>query len=77
MVVVYTTQSCPYCRMTKRYLQEHRVPFREVDVGRDPQAAAMLVRKTGQMGVPVTEVNGRYIIGFDQGKLNQALGIAG
>ncbi|MBE3590343.1 MAG: glutathione S-transferase N-terminal domain-containing protein [Firmicutes bacterium] len=74
-VTIYTTPTCPYCRSAKRYLQERGVPFREVDVARDPRAAVELVRKTGQTGVPVIEVNGEWIIGFDVARLQRALGL--
>lgn len=74
-VVVYTTPTCPHCRSAKRFLTERRIPFREVDVARSAQAAAELQRKTGQTGVPVIDVNGRVIVGFDQSRLIQALGL--
>ncbi|MBX5477291.1 MAG: glutaredoxin family protein [Clostridia bacterium] len=74
-VTVYTTPTCPYCRSAKRFLQERNVPFREVDVSRDPRAAAELVRRTGQTGVPVIDVNGEIIVGFDVARLQRALGV--
>lgn len=74
-VTVYTTPTCPYCRSAKRFLQERNIPFREVDVSRDPQAAAELVRRTGQTGVPVIDVNGEIIVGFDVARLQRALGV--
>lgn len=76
-VLVYTTPTCPYCQAAKRYLKERGVPFREVDVSRDPVGARDLVRKSGQMGVPVIDVNGKIIVGFDRGRLNQVLGLRG
>jgi glutaredoxin-like YruB-family protein len=74
-VTVYSTPTCSFCNAAKRYLRERRIPFRDVDVSRDSRAAAEMVRKTGQQGVPVIDVNGRIIIGFDKSRLNAALGI--
>jgi glutaredoxin 3 len=76
-VTVYTTPTCGYCRATKRYLQEKRIRFREVDVSSDTQAADELARRTGRRAVPVIDVNGRLIVGFDKRRLNAALGIKG
>jgi glutaredoxin 3 len=75
-VVVFTTPTCSWCARAKSYLRANQVRFKEVDVSRDPQAARDLVRRTGQMGVPVIEIDGRPIVGFDQGKVDQLLGLA-
>ncbi len=74
-VVVYSTPSCPWCNTLKNYLRSHNIPFRDVDVSRDQRAAEELVRKTGQQGVPQTEINGQWVVGFDQKKINQLLEI--
>ncbi len=74
-VVVYSTPSCPWCNTLKNYLRSHHIPFRDVDVSRDQHAAEELVRKTGQQGVPQTEINGQWIVGFDQKKIDQLLDI--
>jgi glutaredoxin 3 len=74
-VTVYSTPTCGYCRAAKQYLKQRSIPFRDIDVSRDGRAAAEMVRKTGQNGVPVIDVNGRTIIGFDKVRLNAALGI--
>lgn len=58
-------------------MKERGIPFRDVDVSRDARAAMELVRRSGQQGVPVIDVNGKIIIGFDRPKLNQALGLRG
>ena len=76
-VVVYSTPTCRFCVAVKRYLKDHKIPFRDVDVSRDAQAAAEMTRKSGQRGVPVIDVNGRTIVGFDKRRLNAALGIKG
>lgn len=72
-VNVYSTQSCPYCTMVKSYLKGKRVPFNDYDVGRDERRAAEMVRKSGQMGVPVVEINGRVIVGFNKAEIDRAL----
>lgn len=74
-VLVFTTPTCPWCNRAKTYLRSRGVPFREVDVSRDPAAARDLVRRTGQMGVPVIEIDGRPIVGFDQARIDQLLGL--
>ena len=74
-VLVFTTPTCPWCNRAKAYLRQQHVPFREVDVSRDSSAARDLVRRTGQMGVPVIEIDGRPIVGFDQPRIDAALGL--
>jgi len=76
-VVVYSTPTCPHCRSAKRFLAERHIPFRDVDVSRSAQAARELVRRSGQTGVPVIDVNGTVIVGFDQTRLRRALGLSG
>ena len=74
-VVVYTTPTCPFCNKVKQYLNKHGVRFTEIDVASNPVAAQEMVRKSGQRGVPQTEVGGQMIIGFDTQKLSKALNI--
>ena len=74
-VIVFTTPSCPWCQRAKAYLRQQKVTFREVDVARDQAAARDLVRRTGQMGVPVIEINGRPIVGFDRPQIDRLLGL--
>lgn len=76
-VLVFSTPTCSWCNREKKYLREHRVPFRDIDVSRDPQAAKDLARRTGQMGVPVTIIdNGKPIIGFDKPQIDRLLGLS-
>ncbi|MEA3407617.1 MAG: glutaredoxin domain-containing protein [Chloroflexota bacterium] len=72
-VVVFTAPSCPYCRAVKSYLTQQQVRFKEVDVSRDQRAARDLVRKTGQMGVPVVLIGGRPVVGFNRPKIDELL----
>jgi len=72
-VTVYTTTQCPYCVMLKNFLSEREIPFNEVNVERDPDKMQQLIKTTGQMGVPQTEINGQWIIGFDPNSIMLAL----
>ena len=74
-VIVFSTPTCTYCNMAKQYFRQNKVRFRDVDVTRDPAAARDLVRRSGQMGVPVIDIGGKIIVGFDKPKINQLLGI--
>ncbi len=73
-VIVYTTPTCPWCQVAKRYLDGKGVAYTEVDVSADYQAAMEMVRKTGQQGVPVIEIDGEFVIGFDRARIDALLG---
>jgi len=75
-VIVFSTPTCPYCNMAKRYLRDRGIRFRDVDVSRDSAAARDLIRRSGQMGVPVIDVNGQLVIGFDRTRLDRLLGVS-
>lgn len=72
-VTVYTTTQCPYCVMLKNFLSEQNISFNEVNVETQPEIMDQLVKKTGQIGVPQTEVNGQWIVGFDPNNIMKAL----
>lgn len=74
-VKVYSTPTCPYCDMAKKFLKENKVEFENIDVSRDEKAAEEMVEKSGQMGVPVLEINGEIIVGFDKEAMKKALKI--
>ncbi len=74
-VLIFTTPTCSYCNMAKRYFREHSIRFRDIDISRDPAAARDVVRRSGQMGVPVIDIGGKIVVGFDKAKINQLLGI--
>lgn len=76
-VIVFTTPTCSWCRVVKDYLKQHHIEFKAIDISRDQKAAADMVRRTGQQGVPVTLINNRPIIGFDKNQLNRLLNIRG
>jgi len=72
-VKIYTTPTCTYCRMTKAFFKENNVEYEEIDVAADQSKAQVMFEKSGQMGVPVIEIDGKIIIGFDKEALKQAL----
>ena len=72
-IKVYTTPTCPWCHKVKEFLKEKKVEFEEVDVAADQEAAKKMVEKSGQMGVPQIEINGKMIVGFDQAALEEEL----
>jgi len=74
-VKIYTTPSCVYCKMTKEFFGQNSVQYEEKNVAQDTEARNEMIQKSGQMGVPVIEVDGKIIIGFDEPKLRESLGI--
>ena len=74
-VTVYTTPSCSWCTTLKNYLREKNINFSDIDVSSDQKAAEAMVRKSGQQGVPQTDINGEIIIGFDKTRIDRLLGI--
>jgi glutaredoxin-like YruB-family protein len=74
-VTIYTTPTCPYCTRAKQFLKENNVDFQNIDVSSDPDKADEIMQKSGQMGVPVLDIEGDIIVGFDQDKIKQSLGI--
>lgn len=79
-VTVYSTPTCPYCKMAKEFFQHHNVEFSHVDVAADEKKAEEMIQKSGQMGVPVIIINKGnqedVVVGFDQGKISELLGIS-
>ncbi len=63
-VIVYSTPTCPYCNYTKEYFRQTGVAFEDVDVSKSRERAVEMVRKSGQMGVPVIDINGAIVVGF-------------
>ncbi len=74
-VKVYSTTSCPWCMRAKEFLKKNNVEFDDIDVSMDAEAAREMVQKSGQRGVPVLDIDGTIIIGFDQHAIAGALGI--
>lgn len=74
-VTVYTTPSCSWCNTLKSYLRSNHIQFTEIDVSRNQQAAEEMVRRSGQQGVPQTNIDGQIIVGFDKNRINRLLEI--
>jgi len=74
-VKIYSTPTCPWCIRTKEFLKEHSIAFTEIDVSIDELASEEMVDKSGQMGVPVLDIDGEIIVGFDEEKIRQALAL--
>ena len=74
-VIVYSTPTCPHCHHAKDFLKEKNIPFDDIDVSQDREKAKEMIEKSGQMGVPVIDIDGKIVVGFDQGKVAELLGI--
>ena len=74
-VVVFSTPTCSYCNMAKSYFREKGIKFMDIDVSRDQAAARDMVRRSGQMGMPVIDIGGKIIVGFNRPQINTLLGI--
>jgi glutaredoxin-like YruB-family protein len=74
-VIVFSTPTCSYCSMAKSYFREKGIKFTDIDVSRDQSAARDMVRRSGQMGVPVIDIGGKIVVGFNRPQVNALLGI--
>lgn len=74
-VIVYSTPGCPYCIRAKQFLKENDVAFEDNDVSTDRAKAEEMMLKSGQMGVPVFDIEGEIIVGFEKERIKSALGI--
>ena len=75
MVKIFTTPTCVYCATLKEFFKKHNIEFQEIDVAKDMEARKEMIEKSGQMGVPVTEINGQIVVGFDRAKISELLDI--
>ncbi len=79
-VTIYTTKTCGYCKAAKAFFKEKNVEYTEIDVGSDQEKAKEMIHRSGQMGVPVivigAEADEKLIVGFDQNRISEALGLA-
>ncbi len=73
MIKVYSTPTCPYCRLAKDFLKEKGVAFQDIDVAADGDAAKEMVKISGQMGVPVLDIDGMIIVGWNKGEIEKVL----
>ncbi|MBW3003891.1 glutaredoxin family protein [Candidatus Woesearchaeota archaeon] len=74
-VIVFTTPTCPYCKMAKEFLTENKIEYEERDVSVDQEAAKEMIEKSGQQGVPVILVDEEVVVGFDEPRLRELLNI--
>ena len=74
-VKVYSTITCPYCIRAKQFLKENNIIYEDIDVSLNQAAGEEMIQKSGQMGVPVLDIDGQLIVGFDKEKIKQALGL--
>ncbi|MES2408963.1 MAG: glutaredoxin domain-containing protein [Patescibacteria group bacterium] len=75
-VIIYSTPTCTYCKHVKAFFKEHNVAYEEFDVAADKDKRAEMVDKSGQLGVPVTDIDGQVVVGYDESTLKQLLNIA-
>ncbi len=74
-ITIYTTPTCSFCRMAKNFFREHGVSYEEKDVTTNHQFVEEMIRKSGQMGVPVIDIDGEIVIGFDKPRIAQLAGV--
>ena len=74
-VKVYSTPTCPFCIRAKQFLKESNIVFEDIDVSANQPVVEEMIRISGQMGVPVLDIDGEIIVGFDKERISQALGI--
>ncbi|MDD3626902.1 MAG: glutaredoxin family protein [bacterium] len=75
-VIVFTSPSCSWCHKAKDYLKQNNIRFKDIDVSKDKQAMEDVVKKTGQMGVPVLLIDNKPVVGFDKKKIDRLLGLS-
>ncbi len=75
IVKVYSTPYCPYCTTLKNYLKERKIEFEDINVAEDEKAMESIIEKTGQKEIPIVEIDGEIILGFDRVKIDKLLKI--
>ncbi len=75
MVKIYSTPSCVYCKTLKEYFKKHEIEFKDIDVSKDEKELEEMIKISGQMSVPVIDIDGQIITGFDKAKINELLKI--
>ncbi|MDD4995451.1 MAG: glutaredoxin domain-containing protein [Patescibacteria group bacterium] len=74
-IKVFSTPTCPYCVQLKEFLSKHELKYDDIDVSKDLAAAQEMIDKSGQMAVPVAEIDGQIVIGFNKPKIMEILGM--
>ena len=72
---IFSTKYCPYCSTLKAYLKSRNFEFEDIDVSENQSAIQEMIAKSGQMGVPVAEINGQIVVGFNKTKITELLNI--
>ena len=72
-ITIYTTPTCHFCHMAKEYFNSKKLKYEEIDLGKHPERGQELIDKSGQLGVPVIEINGKIVVGFDRPKIEEYL----
>jgi glutaredoxin-like YruB-family protein len=75
MIKVYSTPTCPYCVTLKEWLKSKNIEFEDIDVAEDEKSRDEMIEKSGQMGVPVIDINGEIVVGFDRDRISKILKI--
>mgnify|MGYP001591406407 FL=1 len=74
-VIIYSTPTCPYCEMVKEYFKKNNIQYENYDVSADEEKAKEMIKKSHQMGVPVIDIDGEIIVGFDRPTIEKALNL--
>jgi len=74
-VTIYSTPSCTYCHLAKQFFTDNNVEYTEIDVAVDTEKRTEMIEKTGQMGVPVIEIDDQVVVGFEEAKVREMLGM--
>ena len=74
-ITIYSTPTCVYCKTLKEYLTSKNIPYTEVDVSENEKELEKMVAISGQMGVPVVDIDGNVVIGFDKERIDEILGL--
>ena len=74
-ITIFTTPTCVYCKLAKEFFKEHNLAYEEKNVATDAEAREQMIERSGQMGVPVIDIEGKIVIGFDQERLRELLEI--
>jgi glutaredoxin-like YruB-family protein len=75
-VKVYSTPTCPWCKKAKKFLEDNKILFQDLDVASNKTARDEMIKKTGQLAVPVVDIDGEIVVGYDENWLKQKLGLA-
>ena len=72
-VTIYTTPTCPYCKMAKEFFKERKIKYKEIDISTNDKTAKEMIEESGQMGVPVIKIDSEIVLGFDRARLQKLL----